>query len=227
MFEALFSRRQLSDIPDDAILFIDPSDQPVGSENILDHSKLKNTLTNYNNVTVSDEGPSLGIKSLYFDGALYRYLVIGWNGYTPNLLTGDFTIDFWFKPKAIVNGFGTLLGQWKQVENLGGFIVCTKGDSVQFHISPHSEVHALLETAGANSQGWHRQTVVRDGNVFTHYLDGVPVSTRTFAGTKGPIDIPMIIGGYINNSGAVAPTLGSPLNGWLTRLGVWQKAVHP
>ena len=123
-----------------------------------------------------------GTKSIYLDGT-GDYLQISnvedsWiSGYT-----GDFTVELWWYPTNVSNG------TYQEI--------FTAGSGFQLYISPAGGLSLVLSSTNASpwfvdfweehtmvNNTWQHLAVVRNGNVYTLYVDGVSKATTTSSST--------------------------------------------
>jgi hypothetical protein len=160
--------------------------------NVTDSEITPKTVTN-NNVTFSDSIYKFATHSASFNGST-AYLTVpdsdDWN-----FGTGDFTIDFWFKPKAGVNDL-YFQGQSSLTDNdfidvridwdMGGngkvftlFIVKISGSYI-FNLGYYDSGVVW------SSSAWHHMAYVRSGNNFYVFIDGQKVKTQDMTGITMP-----------------------------------------
>ena len=142
--------------------------------NIKDSSS-NNLTTNINpTVVISTTNNKFGSGSVYFNGT---------NGYlsVPNtsLLkfgSGDFTIEFWYRPTATKN-LG-IIGDWSSVgrqfivANLNGKLVTAFNDSTII----------ITSSTGFTLNAWEYYTAVRSGSTITIYRNGVANGSASVSG---------------------------------------------
>lgn len=200
--------------------WLDPSDQSAGSTTIVDKSFRKVPVTN-SGVVVSNDGPTAGVKSMFFDKSAVKYLRMS-GTLMPNALARDFQIDFWFKPDGTPSGKEVIVSQWAQSANNGGLMAQVNTDGADlFFFAPQSTSTALI-TAPVNSNhlNWVKRSLRRKGNTFEYWQDGVLVAsaTSTQVATK---TVDWIVGSWMNSSNVVPGTGVVPLGGWLADFRVY------
>lgn len=152
--------------------------------------------------TLSSAQYKFGGKSAY-NNASTAYI------YTPaindiNLSTGDFTIDFWYRPEAVGDGTSWIYG----TTNSSIYISVTgRAFSVSIYYNPGSNF-ILWDSSTLSANTWYHVAVVRNGNVFTLYVNGVNRGSKTQAITVNDPGANVIIG-------ASASWGSGPINGWL------------
>ena len=126
-----------------------------------------------------------GTASGYFDGS-------GDNIHTPNhddfeFGSGNFTIDFWVKSTQTTQYAALISKDNTSAGTTGQWCLLTSGSSfgsIQFYCYNYNNfVAPMLDTAGSlfNTNSWVHIALVRHGNVWTLYVNGVSRATRTSA----------------------------------------------
>uniref|UniRef100_A0AB39CCF3 Virion structural protein n=1 Tax=Pseudomonas phage RVTF4 TaxID=3236931 RepID=A0AB39CCF3_9VIRU len=206
------------------VLWLDPSDEQVGSTNIVDKSERLVPVTNMG-VTVSDDAPLVGMKSMQFTGGAYKYLRLPF-GRMPNLLEGSFTIEYWAKVETN-QGNRSIFGQWQQSVFQGG-ILCAiaAGNACQFHFGAASENGALLSNQVYSVNAWQHVAWVRTGTTWIQYINGRQVGTTQYAGSRAQLSIDWFLGTYLNGSAQPNPTGNTPFVGKIADLRVYEGPVY-
>lgn len=171
-----------SGIPNTGTLYID-GDSPLEDENGT------HTLIN-NGVTLNTSIKKYGSSSLYFDGTTHLRIDDSddWD-----FSNGDFTIDFWFR-FTDVSGSQFFVSQYDSDTSRWQFYVQDGGEIVYFSINggplvlPNNDPF-IVDT-------WYHFAIVRAGNVWTVYRNGVAVKSETNSGTLSNISGPLYIGRY-------------------------------
>jgi hypothetical protein len=156
-----------------ALLHMDGSD---ASTTITDESG--KTWTAAGNAQLDTAQKEFGTASLLLDGTTDKITTSDSDDF--NFGTGDFTIDFWFRPGATVVQYDTFLGQFVDANNLwkldtatnvstyGLRFTCTSGGSVVCDYVSGD----LTYTVGT----WYHIAVVRNGTSLLIFKDGTSVS---------------------------------------------------
>ena len=133
-------------------------------------------------------------SSIYFDGT-GDHLSVPDNS-DLNFGSNDFTIEMWIKTSTGNKG---ILEHSDYTGTSGNFSIF----SVGLHISSshlYTQVciggsrHAMTSSSNIANNVWHHIAVVRYGNVFKSYIDGVEESTVTASGSLNDVSNPMKIG---------------------------------
>jgi hypothetical protein len=119
-----------------------------------------------------------GTKSIYLDGTgdyvQINNVADSWiSGYT-----GDFTVEFWWYPTNVSNGnyqeiFTAGNGFQLYISNNGGLSLALSSNNTGSYFLNVQEIHTMVNNT------WQHLAVVRNGNVYTIYVDGVSKSTTT------------------------------------------------
>lgn len=129
-----------------------------------------------------------------------------WLPYTNNLTgitwgTNNFTIDFWVYPISATQGY-TLMWQadsGTSAANTSVFVQLNPDNTVRVIGSDGTTVGAVFySTTGAVTYStWNHIAVVRNGNVFTTYVNGVASGTQTAnVSIVTPTIYPLVIGPF-------------------------------
>lgn len=209
----------------DYFLHIDPTNQTVGSTQILDLLG-RQTISNSGEVVVASDGPFANTKSLKFDsstGARDYFRVA--NNKLSNVLTGNFTVEFWFKQTNRNPGSNVvLLGHWVQSPQQGGFIFWSKNGQLTFGFGPFSGDSDMIN--GTTSHGlntWNHLAATRDGSKFTLWLNGNSIGTATSGAISGKIIADVTAGVYQNANAGVPDSISAGFNGNITGVKMYAK----
>ena len=186
------------------------------SNRIIDNSSNNFTITRNGDVRVTKEAP-------FLPTAAYSTSVIGGSGYfdgtgdylslTTNSAfdfgTGNFTIEFWYNSSVNSAGYGAFVARSPQ-----RYVVCmgASGNTPEMWINDYSLSGPICGSSTNICNGaWNHIAVVRNGNVFTMYVNGVAGATsNTWTGSISSSTAPMWFGtdpdfasrtitGYISN----------------------------
>lgn len=150
-------------------------------------------------VTISNVQSKFGGTSALFNGSnAYCYFP-----YSPDwdFGNGDWTIDYW-EYRTANTAAQAVICRDAGLSYSGFLIGYNAGATLNFYASRDN---ASWGIASAVSMGpvvlnqWHHFAVVRKGNVFTTYRDGVPISQVTSALACGATSDPIYIGYYSGN----------------------------
>mgnify|MGYP006283225149 CR=1 FL=1 len=125
--------------------------------------------------------------------------------------TGDFTIDMWVYPTSTDVSFlcqtNTDLSQrWCLWQSSAGSVQFFENDDGTNHIS-YSAIADLLNS-------WHHIAVIRNGDVFTTYVDGTSIASQTVSRTMSDRNSNLVIGRRTTN----ADTWTSYMKGYIDEL---------
>lgn len=189
-----------------------------GAQNntFLDSSSNNFTITRNGNTTQGSFSPFTltGIYSTstnggsgYFDGT-GDYLSLTTNS-AFDFGTGNFTIEFWYNSSGNSAGYGAFVARSPQ-----RYVVCmgASGNTPEMWINDYSLSGPICGSSTNICNGaWNHIAVVRNGNVFTMYVNGVAGATsNTWTGSVSSSTAPMWFGadpdftsrtitGYISN----------------------------
>ena len=145
-----------------------------------------------------------GTKSIYLDGT-GDYLQMSdiedcWiSGYT-----GDFTVELWWYPTNVTNGtyqmiFMAGLGFQLYISPAAGLSLALSSTNTSTLFVDFWEDHTMVNNT------WQHLAVVRNGNVYTLYVDGVSKATTTSSSTFSSGTGPVQLGIY---GGSLYPAVG-------------------
>ena len=146
-------------------------------ENLLDSSEISKNLTNFGTVAVNTSVKKFGTSSIQFSGTNYLSLAddVDWN-----FTAGDYTIDCWLYIPTVgtarmgifSNYSGAGIGNIQLELNTQG------GGSFQTFAQSSSGFSNIESADGTiTSNSWYHIAFVRNGNLFTQYVNGVSVGS--------------------------------------------------
>jgi len=175
-----------------------------GSTTIADSSPVANSMTATGTAALTTVNPRFGTASLanilnFGNGVTTPIVASG----PLDLSLGDFTIEFWVNPSSYVSGTTQAFVSAEVTSVVGWDIVMQGGAAGQFASfqfsggSVNSSVNVPLNV-------WSSIAVVRQGNVFGIFLNGIASGTRIIAGSIGTAATLTIGGGNLfGGSGTV------------------------
>jgi hypothetical protein len=165
------------------------------------------------------------MKSLYFSNTANCYLRLPY-AQLPNLLRGDFTIEFWYQPESLPNGVEAIIAQWAQITNKGGFLTHTGSGNRIFTWGPYSE-NAALNTESQDTIGvWRHTAIVRKDGVFSFFTDGTYRSGGSRPEARDQIGVDWTVGAYFGPGNGIPQSGYARLNGWIAGLRVYTAAKY-
>jgi hypothetical protein len=175
-----------------------------GSPKLFKLNPFGYTAQSYTNYTANTHG-----GSIYFNGN-GSYLTVPSN-FNFTLGTNNHTIECWFYAAGTQQTYTTL---WSYANG------AANQSTNSYYLNIGQSSAALLLGNGAAGWGvnlsftppaqnaWHHVAVVRNGNVFTVYMDGVSVGTATYAATISAQGANSFeIGGQVTGSGNLGNTI--------------------
>jgi hypothetical protein len=164
-------------------------------------------MSNFENVgnAIINTTSMFGVSSIYFPGTSYLL------GTTNNalLLTGDFTIEMWFKGGTQTGTMPLLLSK-NAAYSSGIFYIAYSHQAAPNKISLHNTTngspfmtHNTVVTDGL----WHHVAVVRIGTTVNLYVDGVSSGTPYTSSVVWDYSIP-VVGNNPSDGGATTTQLG-------------------
>jgi len=144
---------------------------------IVDRSE-NNNLVTVGNTSLSTAQTRFNPTSIFFDGTGDYLTTIDNPAWS--LLTSNFTIEFWYNPTSIAANH-ILVQQGADVNNRW-ILYWSTTTGMSFDVaSASSTIIACRQgaTTGWTAGTWYYVTLVRNGNVFTIYRNGVSIATLT------------------------------------------------
>lgn len=182
--------------PPETKLFIS-SNSPL----IKDYATAK-TLSVNGNTTISTNQIKTGKNSIYFDGS-GDYLSIA-NNTDFNFETGDFTVDFWsYNTDSATRTYVFTLKETSKYSTLKIFYPSGSNDVIYCGSDSAPGLYNILNgtTLGATvTNGWTHIALVRSGNNFYSFRDGVIKNTTVSSATMPAGVYATNIGGYTTGS---------------------------
>lgn len=151
-----------------------------GSTSFIDSSFSGHTVTPTGNTHIEADSSKFGGASGFFDGS-GDYLTIP-DSSDWDFGAGDFTIDFW-----AFNG-DTSLGEGPQSQGIitrrdnnliQSFAILKDSGEMRFRASATGSIWDVVLGMGTFDDSWHHYSVVRDGDVFTTFKDGLSQNSTT------------------------------------------------
>ncbi len=176
------------------------------SNRFIDNSSNNFTITRNGDVRVTKESPFLPTAAYststiggsgYFDGS-GDYLSLTSNS-AFDFGTGNFTIEFWFYSTVNSASYGGFV-----VRGTERYVVCMNGsgNAPQMWVDAYSVSAPICQSTTNICDGaWHHIAAVRNGNVFSIYVDGIAGGTsNTWTGSIVSSTAPMWIGADPDNT---------------------------
>jgi hypothetical protein len=166
------------------------------STTFTDSSANAFTVTPNGNAQISTAQSKFGGASALFDGS-GDYLSIADHA-DFEFGSGDFTIDWWMRPSGL-GGSQTIITKRAGLADSGSFHVFASGASVLFYASSSGsgswEVASGVALGTIADNTWSHHEVVRSGNNFYCFKDGVQTGSTSSALTLVDEAHPVLIGG--------------------------------
>jgi len=163
------------------------------------------------NVTIDTSTKRFGAGSAYFNGTT-AYLTLADNA-DWNFGTGDFTIELWAKANQYPFGdyanttlSKVLFNQRLDANNSILFILTKTGSTFEVK-SGGSTLIKIDSTYYCNIMEWHHYAIVRTGNTFSIFMDGLSVASGTAAITMPDLSAPLDFGRWSGD--------GDYFGGWM------------
>jgi Protein of unknown function (DUF2612)/Concanavalin A-like lectin/glucanases superfamily len=203
-------------VPDGVTKLLLHCNGPIGSTNFLDSSSVGNVVTAQGNASIAGKlsefnGPTVAV----FDGVSSSLSIPSSSNFTP---VGDYTIDFWVWLNGTV-GIQGLFSKQSSPSQYGPYVIVVSGNTVLFYASSGTVGFdiALSQVIGTISiNAWHHVAVVRSGNNYFTFLDGV--AGASFFSLLLPLQTndPVIVGNAIG---------GVDLSGYMSEIRFSSKAL--
>jgi hypothetical protein len=154
-----------------------------GSTTITDSSSSPKTVTAVGNAQISTAQSKFGGASIAFDGTGDWCQIP--NNAAFQFGSGDFTIEYWFYPTSL-SGLKQHINPGVSPSNLNNsYAIITNGSALLYYLSSAGSTSwniangVSMGTATINT--WQHIALVRNGSVFTPYLNGTAGTTTTSA----------------------------------------------
>ncbi len=106
--------------------------------------------------------------------------------------TGDFTIDFWVRLDSGATGDNTIFWQGTNENNANFMDIDLSASKLRLNLNNFTVQHVLTWNPSFNT--WYHVAVVRSGNTFTSFIDGVSIGSTTDSDGWGNFSQNFIIG---------------------------------
>lgn len=171
----------------------------------------KNNLETFDSSGLSTLRSQFGGSSIFFDGTGDALYIPTQQKENLRFGTGDFTIEFWaWKSADGSTSFDAVISVGSTGNYFGGFAVELSANRGFGFI--YDGAVRIGSSLNPNDSTWHHYAVVRSGNTFALYRDGVQLTTATLTPTLG------ITGEAWIGSGVTST--GNNFNGYLDNLRV-------
>jgi hypothetical protein len=166
-----------------------------GSTTITDNSPSPKTVTAVGNAQISTAQSKFGGASLLFDGTGDRLSIAASPDFSYG--AGNFTIEAWVRITSFGNGFAILshfTGEGATARlgfgltSSGPFVDTTFGLALTF-----------IGSTSLSTNTWYHCALVRNGSIFTTYIDGVAISTASSSSPYVPASAPLSVGDYADD----------------------------
>jgi len=167
-----------------------------GSTTFTDNSQNNFTVTQSNGAAISTAQSKFGGASVYFDGS-DDYISTAANS-AFDISSGDFTVEFWFRPSSVGGGYGFIVGQVDYL--VAGWSLWQYADGLRFYRSNSFE----LQIGGVlTANVWHHIAFVKYGtgaNSLKIYVNGSNVISGDYTWTYAS-NRPLVLGGITTSTG--------------------------
>jgi hypothetical protein len=145
----------------------------------ISDNAMMNNLETVGNAQISTSVKKFGTGSLAFDGS-GDYLVIPYGISSLDFGSGNYTIEFWLYAQA-TTASSTVIAKGNPGSIGADYIsIEFQGNQLQHYVGAYSVAAPICAASGITwTNIWHHVAVVRNGNTWTMYVDGVAQSTTT------------------------------------------------
>ena len=154
--------------------------------------------------------------SAFFDGS-GDYYTVPYSS-SIDILSGDFTVEGWVNATLIGTGYRQIGGQWQQTAGQGGWLwgIDTSGFiGVAFGAATEA-TNIITSSVAIAVNTWYHIALVRNGSVFTLYINGVSRGTYTSAATRAALtSVPTTFGNFLSSSGTFPASGSADFRGYL------------
>lgn len=194
---------------------------PNGQQNntFIDSSSNNFTITRNGTPTQGSFSPYNDNWSNYFNGSGSRLRIS--SNTNLNILSGDFTIEFFVNVVQMPPEFSVIIGQWQQNIGFGGYTFGVQSNGqLFFSFGAYSEaVNLISTTTNSLTVGkYSHVAITRNASNFKVFIDGLIVGSAVYSGTKGDIGIDTTIGNYLNPTNNFPAANGTDLNAYVSNL---------
>lgn len=184
-----------------------------GSTSFPDSSNSNHTVTAYGNAQVDTAQYKFGNGSLLCDGTGDILTIPNHTDF--DFGSGEFTIDFWVRFNSLAN-YQSLISKRATNTDFCPYQILVTSTDMWFYASVNGTMWdiSLKWTYGASltTNIWYHIAVVRNGNNWNLYIDGVSKASTSKSITPMTNTVPFCIGGNQDAS--------ESLNGWMDELRV-------
>lgn len=142
-------------------------------------STSKNTLQTIADSTVSIGQSKFGGSSMFFDGT-GDYLILPYGNQILEFGSGSYTVEFWLYAQA-TTGSSTVIGKGNPTSlSAEMWSIEFQSNQLQHYVCAYSSASPICAATGITwVNTWHHVAVVRNGNTWTMYVDGIAQATTT------------------------------------------------